>query len=124
MAESFEQAGASVAVIGSGRPWHAKAFIEDHDVPPSLTLLVDPELKAYKAAELNRGFVRTFSPLAVGSAVRALAKGHMQGATKGDALQQGGVLVIAPGGEVRFRHANERAGDHGDLGQALAAAAG
>lgn len=124
MADSFEEAGAALAVIGSGRPWHAKAFIEDHEVPASLRLLVDPDLKAYGAAGLHRGVARTFSALAVGSAVRALAKGHMQGATKGDALQQGGTLVIAPPAELLHLHSDERAGDHGDLAEALTAAAG
>ena len=121
MADTFEQAGAGVVVIGSGQPWHAKAFMEDHDVPASLSLLVDPELKAYRAAGLHRSVARTLSLRALGSAARALAGGHMQGATKGDAFQQGGVLAIGPGGDVRLSHRDERAGDHGDLGQALAA---
>ena len=114
-AGSFEEAGASLAVIGSGKPWHAQAFIENQKVPETLRLLVDPDLKTFHAAQLHRSVARTFSLLSTAGAIKALTKGHMQGATKGDPFQQGGVVAIATSGQTLFHHVNERAGDHGDL---------
>ena len=41
-----------------------------------------------------------------------MKKGHRQGKTQGDPLQQGGVCVIDTNGAVLFAHRDQTAGDH------------
>jgi hypothetical protein len=47
----------------------------------------------------------------------------MQGRTQGDQWQQGGVLVIAPGGDVLFAHASGAPGDNATVDDILTAIA-
>jgi hypothetical protein len=42
----------------------------------------------------------------------ARKKGFHQGRTQGDPWQQGGSLVVRPGGQVLFRYASKVPGDH------------
>src|SRR6185503_17023327 len=94
----IRNAGAELFVIGNGSPSFIAGFREETawDGP----VYTDPSLAVYKAAELKRGVVRTFNPFAIGKTVKAFAQGHRQGRTQGDPWQQGGVLVIAKGGDV------------------------
>lgn len=111
--------GAELVVVGNGAAHFAAAFRDDlHlDAP----LLVDPELRAYRAAGLRRGRVELLSPRLPLHALRALAAGHRQTAVQGDPWQLGGVLVIRPGGALAYRHASREAGDHAPIGEILAA---
>jgi hypothetical protein len=111
--EEFEAAGARLVVIGQGTPRHAAAFVEQHGLE-GLHVLVDPERAAYRAAGTK---IATFDELL---GPRVMAKGvvtslrtrKLQGRTQGDAAQLGGVLVIAPGGEVSWSHLSDDAGDN------------
>lgn len=40
---------------------------------------------------------------------------------QGDAFQNGGVLVVRPGGEVAYRYISEVSGDHPPVADVLAA---
>jgi hypothetical protein len=114
--DRIEQKGARVVFIGNGTPAMAGMFKEDFDVRSPL--YTDPTLKVYQAADLKRGFgsiLRTIK-----NAPRALAGGHFQGRTKGDPLQQGGVLVVDTKGEIRYRFASNEAGDHPNLEDVIA----
>jgi hypothetical protein len=108
--DAIHAAGAELVVIGSGKPHFVAGFREltGYKGP----LYVDPELKSYEAAGLERGMWRNFTPLSFGHAVRALARGNMQGRTQGDPSQQGGAMVIAPGGKLLFAHVSKVAGDN------------
>jgi hypothetical protein len=108
--EKIHAAGAELVVIGSGRPHFIAGFRENTGYQGPL--YVDPELRSYEAAGLHHGMWRNFTPLSVGLAVRALARGHMQGRTQGDPSQQGGAMVVAPGGKLLFAHASKIAGDN------------
>ena len=44
--------------------------------------------------------------------LHARQKGFKQGRTQGDPWQQGGSLVIAPGGEVLYHYVSATPGDH------------
>src|SRR5688572_29468736 len=103
-------AGAELAVIGSGTPNFIAGFRETSGFDGRI--LSDPELSAYRAAGMRRGLWRSFTPLSAAYAVRALARGHLQGRTQGDPAQQGGVLVILPGGRIAFEHLSKVAGDN------------
>ena len=116
----LDATGARVVVIGSGWPAMAAAFAEAFDVP--FLLLCDPELTAYRVAGMKRGVSTLLGRRATKAAARALAAGFRQGRTQGDPLQQGGVLVLAAGGEPRFVQISEKAGEHAEEEEVLAAA--
>ncbi|RIL05141.1 MAG: hypothetical protein DCC71_11400 [Proteobacteria bacterium] len=116
---AIRASGAELVVVGNGAERFAAAFREDLrlDVP----LLVDPELRAYRAAGLRRGRVEALSPRLPLHALRALRTGHRQSAVQGDPWQLGGVLVIRLGGALAYRFASREAGDHAPIGDLLAA---
>jgi hypothetical protein len=117
--DRFEAAGISLVVIGNGAP-HFMAGFREHTGYAG-PLYTDPSLEVYKAAELKRGVMRVINPLALVPTIKAFARGGKQGSVQGDTWQQGGVLVVAPGGEIRFHHASDRPGDHATVDRILAA---
>jgi peroxiredoxin len=120
--EEFEAAGVELAVIGQGTPENAEHFRHAYEL--DLRLLVDPERRAYAAAGAK---VATFSEL-LGARVmakgarRAAKAGVRQGKTIGHAAQLGGVLVVAPGGEVAYAHMSDDASDTPPNAEVLEAA--
>ena len=117
--DDIHAAGAELHVIGNGTP----NFIEGFRDKTSYTgpLYTDPTLQVFKAAQLKRSMAANLNPLGIGRAFRALARGHVQGRTQGDAAQQGGLLVIAPGGEVKYHHISKGPGDLAPMGDVLRA---
>jgi NAD(P)-dependent dehydrogenase (short-subunit alcohol dehydrogenase family) len=114
--------GAELVIVGNGSADFARTFREDFGLEGPL--LVDPELRAYRAAGLRRGRVELLSPRLAGNALRALRSGARQSGVQGDPWQLGGVFVIRPGGELVYRHASREAGDHPDVDEILAALEG
>jgi AhpC/TSA antioxidant enzyme len=114
-------AGAELIVIGNGAPHFIEGFREHtrYDGP----LYTDPSLATFEAAQLKRGVVNTLSLRALGGTLGSLARGQRQGRTQGDPWQQGGVVVVAPSGEVQWQHASERPGDNATVVQILQALA-
>lgn len=112
-----------MVVIGNGSAEFARAFREDLALPEDLLLLVDPELRSYRAAGMRRGRSELFSPRLATNALRALRSGYRQGAVQGDPFQLGGVLVVRPDGALTYRHVSREAGDRADLDAVLAALA-
>jgi AhpC/TSA antioxidant enzyme len=110
--DAFEQAGVELAVIGQGTPRHAQAFKDDHGL--DFTLLVDPKRLTYKAAGAKKGSVSELvGPQVAVRALRAVARERVvQGRTIGHPAQLGGVLLVAPGGEVKWSHLARDAGDN------------
>ena len=115
----FEKANARMYVIGSGTPSFIAGFRETtmYDGP----IYTDPSLATYRAAELKRSVIRTLDPRSLWKGAKALADGHRQGRTQGDAWQQGGVLVVAPSGDVKWQHASDLPGDNATAAQILSA---
>jgi hypothetical protein len=120
--DEFEAAGVELAVIGQGTPRHASSFKDDHGL--DFTLLVDPERKTYEAAGAKMaGVTDLFSPKVALKGLRAVAGERvMQGRTVGHPAQLGGVLVVAPGGEVTWSHLANDAGDNPPNSEVLDAA--
>lgn len=116
----FRDAGAELAVIGTGNAAMAKAFREDAGIP-DISVYTDEARKAYGAAGFHRGIWPLLQPRAVSNYIRAFLAGYQSGRLQGDALQQGGVLVINPEGVVLYRHASRSSGDHADVGEILSA---
>jgi AhpC/TSA antioxidant enzyme len=121
--EEFEAAGVELVVIGQGTPRHAEAFLEDQGVD-GLRLLVDPDRKTYRAigARVARPS-QLFGPQVALKAARAVASERViQGKTIGHPAQLGGVLVVAPGGDVVWSHLASDAGDNPPNSEVLEAA--
>ena len=97
-------------VVGNGTMNFAEAFREDYSLDSPL--LIDPELRAYRAAGLRRGRVEALSPRMPLNALRALSSGSRQGSVQGDVWQLGGVFVIRPGGDLAYCYVSREAGDH------------
>jgi hypothetical protein len=82
---------------------------------------VDPAAKSYRALGFARGLGASLSAAVLRNAQRAMAAGYRQSRTKGAPMQQGGVLVVMPGGDVVYRYASRVAGDHPPVADVLAA---
>ncbi len=115
----IREQGAELVIVGNGNLQFAEAFREDFDLEGPL--LVDPELRAYRAAGMRRGRVEALSPRMALNAGRALASGYRQEGVQGDAWQLGGTFVIQRDGRLTFAHRSEVAGDHARPEDVLAA---
>lgn len=117
--QSIRDAGGEVFAIGNGSPSFIAGFRETtkYDGP----IYTDPSLAVYQAAQLKRGVLKTLNPLALGKTLGALTRGHRQGRTQGDTWQQGGVLIVAVDGAVKWHHASERPGDNAEPREIVAA---
>jgi len=111
--------GAELVIVGNGSRYFAASFGEELRL--DCRLLVDPELRSYRAAGLRRGRVEILSPRVPWNALRALWGGARQHGVQGDAWQLGGVFVIRPRGEVVYRYISREAGDHPPIDDVLAA---
>ena len=117
--DELRATGAEVFVIGNGSPNFIDGFRETTGWRGPL--YTDPSLEVYKAAGLKRGVLKTLNARAAIKALGALRGGNRQGRTQGDEWQQGGVLVIAPGGDVLWSQVSEYAGDNAAVDDIVAA---
>lgn len=117
--EAIRARGAELAIVGNGAAHFAAAFREEFGLDGPL--LVDPELRAYRAAGLRRGRVELLSPGLLTAGLRATLAGHRQQGLEGDPWQLGGVFVIRPGGELAYRYLSGDAGDHAPVDEIFAA---
>jgi hypothetical protein len=110
-ADEIRSLGASLAAIGTGKPFWARAFRDEAAI--DFPLLVDPDLAAYRAAGLQRAGIRAaLYPRAVVGMAKALAAGHRQGRTGSEPLQLGGSFVFAPGNRELFAHVSDGFADN------------
>ena len=117
--DQIRSKGAEVYVIGNGSPSFIEGFREETKYTGPI--YTDPSLEVYKAAELKRGVAKTLNPFALGATIKAFKNGSRQVGRQGDPWQQGGVLVIAPSGEVRWHYASGHPGDRATAEQIAAA---
>jgi len=117
--DDIHAGGAELFIIGNGTPNFIEGFREKTKYEGSL--YTDPSLASFRAAQLKRSMSANFNPLGLGRAVRALSRGHVQGRTQGDAAQQGGLVVVAPGGEVKYHHVSSGPGDLAPMAEVLRA---
>ena len=119
---TIRERGAELVMIGNGNRHFAAAFATQFGI--TSPLYVDPKRDSYRALGMKRGLFATLGSLAsFGSVRRAMRAGFRQGLTRGDAWQLGGVLVVARGGEILYRHLSEAAGDKAPVADVLAALA-
>ena len=117
--ESLRAAGLDLNVVGNGPPMFIAGFRETtgYDGP----LYTDPSLEVYRAAELQSGLRTVLNVASLSRTIGSLRRGFRQGRTHGSALQQGGVLVIAPGGKVLWHHVSKGPGDNATAAEIIAA---
>jgi peroxiredoxin len=115
--------GLCVVLVGNGSPDQLAAFAERSRVAQrKVELVTDPSLRAYRAAGLVRSRWGTIGPRALAGAARAMIAGYPHAAPLGDALQQGGALLVDRSGKVAFHHRNLNVGDHATANDMVGAA--
>lgn len=103
-----------------GWPEMAAGFKNEFDIP--FRLLVDTERLSYKALEIRRGsLMDVMGPSVWLPWTKAVLRGNFQGRPQLDVTQLGGALVVAPGGEVRYRHTAKNSADNAPVDDLLAA---
>ena len=114
--------GGELFVIGHGSVDQARAFQEEQAV--SFPLFTDPDRRAYCALGMRRGIRSVLTPGVLMRSMRAWRNGFRQSHVAGDPLQQGGVVVIAPGGTELYRFVSHEAGQHAPAPEILSALEG
>ncbi|HEY8756000.1 MAG TPA: peroxiredoxin-like family protein [Candidatus Dormibacteraeota bacterium] len=120
--DEIERRGARVVFLGNGSTRYAAGFRDEFC--PECTVVTDPELITYRLIGARGGLVNTLGPQAWAAGIRAFRRGARQQTTQGHPFQQGGVLVVAPGNEIRYRYISKAAGDHPAVDEVLAAISG
>jgi hypothetical protein len=108
----FDAAGVKLVLVGQATPRHAAHFRRRQGI--TLPVLADEKRASYKAIGAKVGGVADLvGPKVVAKgAVTALTTGKLQGRTVGNPAQLGAAAVIAPGGEIVFKHIAQDAGDN------------
>lgn len=117
--DRIRAAGADLVFVGNGSVRLAARF--QAAAAPGLPVYTDPDLGTYRALGMRRGVLATLGPQTWLAAARAFAGGQRQTGVEGDPWQQGGLFVLAKGGEIVYAQANRDAGERPDLDAALAA---
>lgn len=112
-------ADAQLVAIGNGHEHWARAFREEEGV--AFPVYVDPGRQSYEHYGMRRGLTSVLGPRSVKHSLRAMSRGHFQSQTRGDALQNGGVVVLDETGEIVYAHVENEAGDLADLDEVIAA---
>ena len=113
--------GARVLFLGNGSVNQAKRFYADKGLPRiGCEVLTDPDRASFDAAEMQRGYTKTFNPSSVKAFGAARSQGHGVTGLFGDLTQLGGLLVTKPPVRFVFLHRSKFAGDHPDMKEVLA----
>lgn len=118
--QEFEAKGAGLAAIGMGIPEMAADFRDKQGI--DFPLLVDRTKQTYRALEMKKGSLwDVLGPKNWMRFARDLAAGHGIDKPKQDPLQMGGVIVVEPGGEIRYTFRASAAVDNPSVDEVLAA---
>jgi hypothetical protein len=114
--------GAELVLIGNGTVEQAKRFFHERGLPRAgCTVTTDPERESFRAAELHRGYGRTFLDKGSRRAfVQARAEGHRITGLFGDLTQLGGLMVTRPPAQLLYFYKSQHAGDHPKMAEVLA----
>jgi peroxiredoxin len=108
--DRIRAAGAELVIIGNGSIEDARAFRDERRL--TVPLFTDPACESYCALDMRSGVATVMRPSVFLRSLKALARGYRQATVAGSPLQQGGVVVIDPGGAERYRYVSQTAGDH------------
>lgn len=113
--------GARVLFLGNGSVNQAKRFYADKGLPRiGCEVVTDPDRVSFDAAEMQRGYAKTFNPSSVRAFGVARAGGHGVTGLFGDLTQLGGLLITKPPVRFVLLHRSKFAGDHPDMKDVLA----
>lgn len=117
---AIEARGGRLAYVGNGDAQFAREFKEALRL--QAPVYVDPTRSTYRALGMRQGLSLTVSSAASWkNTLRALRSGFHVAAGQGDPWQNGGLLVVRPGGAIAFRHVDEAPGDLAPIAGVLAA---
>lgn len=122
-AERIRERNARLVLVGNGSMAQAQRFFAEKGLPVTgVVVATDPSRESYRAAELERGVVKTFFNAGSRDAyLRARREGFAITGAFGDTFQLGGILVVLPGSRLAYRHASKFAGDHPAIDDVIAA---
>jgi hypothetical protein len=117
----FEDAGASLVLIGQATPRHAAQFRRRQGI--QVPVLADEDRVSYEAAGAKvAGVTDLFGPKVIAKgALTGVRNKTIQTRTIGNAAQLGGALVVLPGGSVPWAHMSADAGDNASPEEIIAA---
>jgi peroxiredoxin len=117
----FEDAGASLVLIGQGTPRDAASFRRRLRI--DLPVLADKDRVSYLAAGTKLATLgELIGPAVVANAVVAMARQHVVlGGNTADEAQLGGTVIVTPDGRVPWAHISEDASDMAPPTEILAA---
>jgi peroxiredoxin len=119
----FEAAGVSLVLVGQATPRDAAQFRQRQGI--GLPVLADKKRVSYKAIGAKVGGVTDLlgPSVVVKGALNTFKHRAVQTRTIGHPAQLGAAAVIAPGGEIVWRHLAEDAADNAAPDEILRAAA-
>ena len=117
----FEEAGATLVLIGQATPRHAAQFRRRQGI--QLPVLADEDRVSYKAAGAKvAGITDLFGPKVIAKgALTGVREKAIQTRTIGDAAQLGGAIVVEPDGNISWSHMSNDAGDNASPEEIIAA---
>lgn len=99
--------------VGNGEARFIDHFVERFALSnKKAEIVTDPALSAFKAAGLHRSLWAAYGPVAMRDLIRATGHGHITRFGEGDALQQGGALLIDAEGKLAWYHRSRSKGGH------------
>ena len=120
--DEIAQAGLRLVAIGLGQPKHARHFCGK--LAPSADCYTNNSTAVYKTYGLQQaGMNQLLNPGLLKSSVRAMFRGHRQGAATGDVKMLPGTFIVDREGIVQFAHYSNHPGDHPEIAQITRAAA-
>lgn len=108
-------------VVGNGPPEDIPDFADHTGYREHI--VTDPSLSSFVALGFTRKLSGILSVNALMGGLKALGKGHRQKGIKGDAIQLGGVAVVASGPVLYYYYRSTQAADHPPIEKLLAACA-
>ncbi len=108
--DELEARGVQLYLVGNGSPHYIDGFREITGYTGDI--FTDPSLKVFKSAGMIRGLAATFGIRSIKSGFKSMRAGYRQGRTQGDALQQGGALLVSTAGQVLWTHHSQSGGDN------------
>jgi peroxiredoxin len=116
----IQAAGLDLAAVGTGDVEYARRFKAERSI--DFPLLIDDDLESYQVIGTERlSLGSMLSPSSIGSGIRLLARGKLQGPTGSHPTVLGASHVIRPDGSVPFAWVNSSLEDEAPLPAILAA---
>lgn len=109
----LHQLGVRTVFIGNGAPHFIDGFIERFGLADKrVEIVTDPSLASFRAAGFLHSWWATYGLRGLWDAIRAWGAGHVNHSGEGDALQQGGTLLVDANGRIAWYYRDASRGGH------------